>query len=47
MSVRHPSLPGYERAEVAARVLRSDGDAPRTGGMVTFTVAGGDQRALR
>jgi len=47
VSVRHPGLPGYEREEVAARVLRSDGEAPRTGGMVTFTVAGGDQRALR
>ena len=47
VSVRHPGLPGYEHAEVAARVLRSDGNAPRTGGMVTFTVAGGDQRALR
>ena len=47
VSVRHPSLPGYERAEVAARVLRRDGDVPRTGGMVTFTVAGGDERALR
>jgi cystathionine beta-lyase/cystathionine gamma-synthase len=47
VSVRHPGLPGYERAEVAARVLRRDGDELRTGGMVTFTVAGGDERALR
>jgi cystathionine beta-lyase/cystathionine gamma-synthase len=45
VTVRHPSLPGYERADVAARVLRRDGDRPRTGGMVTFTVAGGDRRA--
>jgi cystathionine beta-lyase/cystathionine gamma-synthase len=45
--VRHPSLPGYERAEVADRVLRSDGDQRRAGGMVTFTVRGGDDRALR
>jgi len=47
VSVRHPSLPAYERADVAARVLRRDGDQLRTGGMVTFTVAGGDQRALQ
>jgi cystathionine beta-lyase/cystathionine gamma-synthase len=47
VSVRHPSLPGYERSEVASRVLRRDGDRLRTGGMVTFTVAGGDQRALQ
>jgi cystathionine beta-lyase/cystathionine gamma-synthase len=45
--VRHPSLPDYERAEVAARVLRRDSDVLRTGGMVSFTVAGGDERALR
>ena len=45
--VRHPSLPGYPRAEVAARVLRRDGDQPRTGAMVSFTVYGGDDRALR
>jgi cystathionine beta-lyase/cystathionine gamma-synthase len=47
VSVRHPSLPGYERAEVAGRVLRRDGDRFRTGGMVSFTVRGGDERALR
>jgi cystathionine beta-lyase/cystathionine gamma-synthase len=47
VAVRHPSLPGYERAAVADRVLRRDGDVLRTGGMVTFTVAGGDERALR
>jgi len=47
VSVRHPSLPAYERGDVAARVLRRDGDGLRTGGMVTFTVAGGDQRALQ
>jgi cystathionine beta-lyase/cystathionine gamma-synthase len=45
--VRHPSLPDYERADVADRVLRRDGDRVRAGGMVSFTVAGGDQRALR
>jgi cystathionine beta-lyase/cystathionine gamma-synthase len=45
--VRHPSLPGYERAEVASRVLRRDGDRARAGAMVSFTVAGGDQRALQ
>jgi len=45
--VRHPSLPGYERAEVASRVLRRDGDGTRAGAMVSFTVAGGDQRALQ
>jgi cystathionine beta-lyase/cystathionine gamma-synthase len=47
VGVRHPSLPGYDRADVAGRVLRRDGDALRTGGMVTFTVRGGDERALR
>jgi cystathionine beta-lyase/cystathionine gamma-synthase len=45
--VRHPSLPDYERAEVADRVLRRDGDRARAGAMVSFTVAGGDQRALQ
>ena len=45
--VRHPSLPDYERAEVADRVLRRDGDRVRAGAMVSFTVTGGDQRALR
>jgi len=45
--VRHPSLPDYERAEVAGRVLRRDGDRSRAGAMVSFTVAGGDQRALQ
>jgi cystathionine beta-lyase/cystathionine gamma-synthase len=44
--VRHPSLPGYERADVAERVLRRDQDVLRTGGMVTFVVSGGDERAL-
>lgn len=47
VSVRHPSLSGYERAAVADRVLRHDGEALRCGGMVTFTVAGGDERALK
>jgi cystathionine beta-lyase/cystathionine gamma-synthase len=45
--VRHPSLPDYERADVAERVLRRDRDGVRAGAMVTFTVAGGDERALR
>jgi len=44
--VRHPSLPDYERADVAHRMLRRDGDRIRAGAMVTFTVSGGDQRAL-
>jgi cystathionine beta-lyase/cystathionine gamma-synthase len=47
VDVRHPSLPGYARAEVAGRVLRRDGDVLRTGAMVAFTVEGGDERALR
>jgi cystathionine beta-lyase/cystathionine gamma-synthase len=47
LGVRHPSLPGYERAEVASRVLRRDGDLLRAGAMVSFTVAGGDERALQ
>ena len=47
VSVRHPGLPGYERAGEAARVLRRNEDGTlRTGGMVTFTVEGGDERAL-
>jgi cystathionine beta-lyase/cystathionine gamma-synthase len=45
--VRHPSLPDYERAEVADRVLRRDDDRLRAGAMVSFTVTGGDERALR
>jgi cystathionine beta-lyase/cystathionine gamma-synthase len=42
ITVRHPSLPGYLGAEVAARVMR-----PNCGGgaMVSITVEGGDQRA--
>ena len=47
VSVRHPSLPDYERSEVAERVLRRDRDVLRTGAMVSFTVKGGDERALR
>jgi len=47
LGVRHPSLPGYERAAVAERVLRRDGDVLRAGAMVSFTVSGGDERALR
>jgi cystathionine beta-lyase/cystathionine gamma-synthase len=45
--VRHPSLPDYPCADVAARVLRREGDRVRAGAMVSFTVAGGDERALR
>jgi cystathionine beta-lyase/cystathionine gamma-synthase len=47
VGVRHPSLPDYPRAEVAGRVLRRDESGPRTGAMVSFTVAGGDERALQ
>ncbi len=47
LQVRHPSLPDYERGEVAHLVLRRDGQVVRAGAMVTFTVTGGDQRALR
>ena len=47
VDVRHPALPGYARAEVAGRVLRSDTGGLRTGAMVSFTVDGGDDRALR
>src|SRR4051812_27959110 len=47
LGVRHPSLPGYPRAEVAGRVLRRDDAGPRTGAMVAFTVQGGDERALQ
>lgn len=42
VSVRHPGLPEYERAEVAGRVLRPDCGG---GAMVTLTVSGGDHRA--
>jgi cystathionine beta-lyase/cystathionine gamma-synthase len=47
VQVRHPSLSDYPWAEVATRVLRRDGDRIRAGAMVSFTVAGGDQRALQ
>jgi len=47
LGVRHPSLPDYPRAEVAGRVLRRDESGPRTGAMVSFTVEGGDDRALQ
>jgi cystathionine beta-lyase/cystathionine gamma-synthase len=46
LQVRHPSLPGYSRAEVADRVLRRDEHGLRCGSMVAFTVRGGDDRAL-
>ncbi len=48
VGVRYPGLPGDPRAEVADRLLRKDADgSPRAGAMVAFTVAGGDDRALR
>ena len=47
VGVRHPSLPGYPRGEVAGRVLRRDADVQRAGAMVSFTVRGGDERALK
>jgi cystathionine beta-lyase/cystathionine gamma-synthase len=47
VSVRHPSLDGYPSAEVAQRVLRRDDNGLRCGAMVSFTVHGGDERALR
>ena len=47
VSVRHPSLPGYPHAELAERVLRRDDHGLRCGAMVSFTVEGGDERALR
>src|SRR3954467_3592686 len=47
LSVRHPSLPDYPRAEVAGRVLRRDESGLRAGAMVSFTVEGGDDRALQ
>jgi len=46
LDVRHPSLPGYSRSEVADRVLRRDEHGLRCGSMVAFTVRGGDDRAL-
>ncbi len=48
VSVRYPGLAGDPRADVAARLLRRDADGGvRAGSMVAFTVAGGDERALR
>ena len=47
VQVRHPSLSDYPWAAVANRVLRRDGDRIRAGAMVSFTVAGGNQRALQ
>ena len=47
VSVRHPSMPDYPHAEVAERVLRRDDHGLRCGAMVSFTVQGGDDRALR
>ena len=48
IDVRYPGLAGDPRAEVADRLLRRDQDGSvRAGAMVAFTVAGGDDRALR
>jgi cystathionine beta-lyase/cystathionine gamma-synthase len=48
VSVRHPSRSDYSRFEVAQRVLRRDPDGSlRAGSMISFTVDGGDARALR
>ncbi|MFY9915127.1 MAG: aminotransferase class I/II-fold pyridoxal phosphate-dependent enzyme [Nocardioidaceae bacterium] len=48
IGVRYPGLAGDPRAEVADRLLRRDADGSvRAGAMVAFTVAGGDDRALR
>jgi cystathionine beta-lyase/cystathionine gamma-synthase len=48
LAVRHPSLDDYSRAEVARRVLRRDDDGTlRAGAVVSFTVKGGDPRALQ
>lgn len=48
MRVRHPSRADDPRAEVAARVFRTDDDGRlRAGAMVAFTVAGGDEAAGR
>jgi cystathionine beta-lyase/cystathionine gamma-synthase len=47
-AVRHPSRPDYPQADVAERVMRHDPDGMvRAGSMVSFTVDGGDGRALR
>jgi cystathionine beta-lyase/cystathionine gamma-synthase len=45
--VRYPGLPSDPATETASRVLRRDGDELRAGAMLAFTVAGGDERALR
>jgi cystathionine beta-lyase/cystathionine gamma-synthase len=46
--VRHPSRDDYPRSEVARRVLRRDDDGTlRAGALVSFTVRGGDHRALQ
>jgi cystathionine beta-lyase/cystathionine gamma-synthase len=48
LAVRHPSREDYSRAEVARRVLRRDDDGTlRAGAVVSFTVKGGDRRALQ
>ena len=48
VAVSHPTRPEYRRREVAGRILRRDDDGSiRGGAMVSITVAGGDDRALR
>jgi cystathionine beta-lyase/cystathionine gamma-synthase len=48
LGVRHPSRDDYSRSEVAERVLRRDDDGTlRAGALVSFTVRGGNRRALR
>jgi cystathionine beta-lyase/cystathionine gamma-synthase len=48
LAVRHPARADYQRSEVARRVLRRDDDGtPRAGALVSFTVRGGDRRALQ
>jgi cystathionine beta-lyase/cystathionine gamma-synthase len=48
LAVRHPGRADYRRSDVARRVLRRDDDGtPRSGALVSFTVRGGDRRALQ
>jgi cystathionine beta-lyase/cystathionine gamma-synthase len=48
LAVRHPSHDDYSQAEVAKRVLRRDDDGTlRAGAVVSFTVKGGDRRAVQ
>jgi cystathionine beta-lyase/cystathionine gamma-synthase len=48
LGVRHPSRADYPQSDVARRVLRRDDDGTlRAGALVSFTVRGGDRRALQ